>query len=217
MSLSPGNQLLTESSVIVARSKLPDDLLYGEYVDLVEALQTLANEARNQSSVVKKRVDGRVIEERISAPTVLRVQYGSDFVVVLAFVASAAVSVTVIAGAFIAISKGLKILAEAGVANEQRLALKDERVKRRTELKRAEAVLTRGKVPLVSKRGIRTARTNQAQSQKSIDIKNKMRAVILAPRLRNAIDNLLGGPQSDEFYFGLVTLAEYGVRITVED
>lgn len=105
--------------VFVAHAKLPDDLQVVEYAQIVLDITRLIH-------VGQELRFGWHNEERSSAAQVNRVQYGSDFMMVLA-IAGGLATVTY------TLAKALDMLAAAGLKNEERLGKRAERLAKSTE------------------------------------------------------------------------------------
>jgi hypothetical protein len=182
-------ELGIDMRTVVARGKLPDDLTIAEYSDLVTALFRLSTRAERNAR------GGASGKNQVRPQTVLvRSQYGSDFLVILGIVGMVSAGAGGVAGAFLGFSKALKVLAEAGLANEQRLSLKDERLERREARLRAAAPVPRPELNVTF-----------------------THPRILSEQLRRQVDNELGGSQDEETYISLTQLAEYGITLDIED
>ena len=129
--------LLTQHSLVIARAELPDDLLLVEFNSLTNSLGVLSEIARNGSSESVQFANGSMRRFNPPLPEVKKVQYGSEFLVVLGVDGAVAAVGSGIAGAFVGFAKCLDILAAAGIKNEDRLAKRDGRLARRAERKRA--------------------------------------------------------------------------------
>lgn len=111
----------TGAITVVASGKLPDDLTLEEFSDLVGAVTTTVS--ASQHLLRTNQPAARNVDSLLH-----RVQYGSDFLVV--------VSLATVAGTVLTIAKGIDTLAAAGLKNEERLGKKAERLNRRAERQR---------------------------------------------------------------------------------
>lgn len=182
--------------------KLPNDLAYQEFGDLVQALNVLTNSAGSS--------------QQVNRATVVKVQYGSDFETIL--------SVAVIAlPSFLAFAKFLDTLAAAGLKNEDRLGKRAERLARGKEIEGIKREL--GPEPQVERWTIehrlesldpggpprQSRRPPRRAKQSALD-------KLLPADARRALeqDGFAAGEQPPEVVAALVLLAEYGVRIRVQ-
>ncbi|WP_285117324.1 hypothetical protein [Leifsonia sp. fls2-241-R2A-40a] len=177
----------TAASVATFSAKLPDDLLLTEFADLTESVQVLAASANKGL-------------ESESPTFVQRVQYGSEFLIIVGIV-------TAVVAPFLTFSKGLDFLASAGLKNEERLGKRQERLARKREIKVAEARL------IAERRKARDAKVDPTG----------------APAVRRQYDRIMPEQQRDELAVvigreaaqnprvltALATLAEYGIDIRV--
>ncbi|MEI3849252.1 MULTISPECIES: hypothetical protein [unclassified Microbacterium] len=108
---------------VTAQAKLPDDLAFDEYAQIIGDLQ-LALSFAAYLDAADHTWDDRTLADSV----VTRVQYGSDFVVVMGIAATAL-------GGLYTVSKILKNLADAAHVNEQRLGLREERRRKNREEK----------------------------------------------------------------------------------
>lgn len=128
-------------ATITFSAKLPDDIGADEFAALVGAVSALddavVTSVRNSPEAEFFNSDLRTV-----APSVVqKVQYGSDFMVVLGVVAQGAVPVGVVAGVWLTIAKSIDIIASARLKNEERKGKRDERLARRRERAAAEQVV----------------------------------------------------------------------------
>lgn len=132
----------------------------------------------------------------------LKVQYGSDYVVILAIVAGAT-------SAFLGFSKALDFLASAGVRNEERLGKKDERLRRNGVIHSAE------------EQAITEARRLQAEKAKrpSSPEREAQLERMLPMKLRDGIASAVRRSDIEDprVVAAIAVLAEYGVTIQVRE
>ncbi len=105
---------------VVVRAKLPDDLSFEEYHQIVDDLRLVIAFASFLDSI------DEVWDESVTPDsTVIRVQYGSDFLFSLVLV-----GVTTVLPGMLMVSKIVNGFADARLKKEQRLGLKEERIRR---------------------------------------------------------------------------------------
>lgn len=199
----------TERAVIVATAKLPDDIDLREFNDLNLALTKLCAIASNPKSP-RGRLLPPVGETAKSEDFVLkRVQYGSDFEVVLSIVGHGVAGAALLAATFVSFSKGLVYLADAGVKREERLALRDARLAARAKRKFVESRIAADDKGRAKARGV--------SAQKRFALLQRQREFILPSQYKEQLNALLPPElRVDGTYIALSQLAEYGVRIHVE-
>jgi hypothetical protein len=131
------------SAAVVFRAKLPDDVGADEFAALLQAISVLDDEV--VSSVrASPEAEFFTPELRTVEPSVIRrVQYGSDFEVVLGLVAQGVVPIGVLVGSWVGIAKSISYIADARLKSEERKGKRDERLARRRERAAAERVATR--------------------------------------------------------------------------
>lgn len=184
---------LTQATFVTARAKLPDDLVLGEYTDLVGAFATImhivARKAGRQSYATG--------EVRSAPPVQIeRAQYGSDFLMIVSIATVAAGAAGAIGSSALLIAKAVKTLEESGLVREQRLELRDARLERRKERREATERL----------RGTRA----QSPISQPLD-------AILTPAARDAITAAIGTEQDKEVHIAIGLLAEYHVELEVAE
>jgi hypothetical protein len=124
--------------LVIFRAKLPDDLTLAEYSEIVGSIDLLVS----LDTEIKPRI--RSEEDLLRSPTsdsrfeVVRVQYGSDFMLVLAFAPYVGSAVAGAGLTFLSVAKGIKIIQEARDVNETRMGKKEERLRRAQERLRDE-------------------------------------------------------------------------------
>jgi hypothetical protein len=106
--------------IALAEAKLPNDLSLNEFVSLSSALSDLVGEAHQ---VIADRGTGFAapVDYPAEPDELIRVQYGSDFLIVVGIAAG-------VAGVLLSAAKALDYLAAAGLKNEERLARRQERL-----------------------------------------------------------------------------------------
>lgn len=202
------SQLLeTRSGVAIASGKLPDDLDLYEFNHLTRALGV----------VLRPR---RVEEAGPGALTVMKVQYGSDFMFILS-VASSLVGLT------LSVAKALDVLAAAGLKNEDRLAKRSDRLRRNGNVSSAEETA----------RDYRSYQRDETVRFADLDeeVRREQAARIGVPdygtteqwrlvpisatdrdKLR-ALPDLFDPNKGAEILAALTTLADYGIRLEVRE
>lgn len=210
----------TQSTTIIARGKLPDDLTLNEYVDIAAAMDHLVYEAlyNEPSPDVQYTLAATEGEQKVgrgsAEVTLVKAQYGSDLLLIISVATITQASLSVIAGTVLAFAKGLKMLADAGLVNERRLALKDKRIQRKEARKRAGRVLVGRETE--SEKLVATTYKEKGLDDRfgRVDPKAEARNTILAAQLRQELTPIVG-KRPMTFYLALSELAEYGVEIDV--
>ena len=198
----------TQSNVVTFQAKLPDDLTFAEYADLIENARVLVEVSR---SGLPHEGESRLSYLSLAPdPTILRSQYGSDFLVVLSVVGSVAGTGGLVAATLFVLSKGLKVLADAGYRNEERLALKDERISRRRRQRDYAEELK-----LVTDEITQSAGTDMESPFR--ELHEEMLDQLVDPLVRAELADVLQSEVPDALLVALATLAQYGVEITVEE
>ena len=213
---------------IIAHGKLPDDLELNEYVDLIEAFQTVSIITVFAGAGGRQPPGLSKIRLRL-----IRSQYGSDFLVVLGVVGASAGVLASFAAAFHSATKGLRVLAEAGEIDERRRASRDARLARRRT--RTEAIgdahhlrfMLSHSFPdstgwFAFRRSRRWDRRNKDQ-RRNERLKDKKKlelseSAIMSKSLWSDVAAVLpAANQRTDLIEALLLLAEYGVSITIED
>lgn len=131
------------SATVTFTAKLPDDIGADEFAALVNAISVLDDEVVT-SVLASPEPEFFDTDLRTVAPSVVqKVQYGSDFMVVLNVVAQGAVPVGVVVGTWLGIAKSINYIADARLKNEDRKGKREDRLARRRERAAAEQVATR--------------------------------------------------------------------------
>jgi hypothetical protein len=209
--------LVTGSTLVMARAKLPDDLTYDEFVGLVRALQTIGTAVRSRSSTsnlprLSLNESGSTFARSYAPPfPLLKVQYGSDFLVILELVGSVAVPAGAVAGVFLAFAKAVKILVEAADRNEDRMLKKEAREQRKTERRLAMKVIEQqDEQANVEERSI-------APSHPEWEFRIAALEQIVPAAERYRIEATLGYQPLAEVLNALAELADYRISVEVTD
>lgn len=112
----------TRTHELVASAKLPDDLQFQEMTEILDAILVLIAYAEDQPL-------GAPAQDWDVEATALKLQYGSDFLAIIAVGAS-------VAAVIASLAKSVDLLSSAALKNEQRRKTKEERIALR--MKRAE-------------------------------------------------------------------------------
>lgn len=112
-------KVLASTDVLTVRAKLPDDTTLDEFIYLTERVGRLANAAR-------QTVDYYNTRTRLQSPILVRVQYGSDYIVALAVA-------TGLSTVIVALSKAVKNLADAAKSSEEAYLAQAQAEKTRAE------------------------------------------------------------------------------------
>jgi hypothetical protein len=216
----------TMANTIRADAKLPDDLVLEEFADIVGALQTMVGAALEWATAPNmENAGGHVAKPE--PPQLIRVQYGSDFLVILGLVATSAASLAVIFKCFNSLVTGISTVADIRLKSAQRhqvdadtrrieaetrrldeegLKLKDERLRALQERKRAVATVATQSGP----RSDADASTVRANRRMALD-------EILPLEARRELALAVDQPLTATQYAAVATLTDYNVTIHVEE
>lgn len=212
------------STYVIAQAKLPDDLAFSEYDAVVRSLRAVSEDARLRGlqRVAFKPLGApkgnpptfqRVLPPE---PEVVRVQYGSDFVLVLSILGSA----PALAAAFLTAAKGLKIVQESRKINEERLGLREDRLLKKEQ--RLERNAERAKA-VAAYKSASQPRTELIESEirERQRIERQALDTVMDRSERAQFDQEVGAQRfatdTVDLYAAADTLAEYKVRVRVEN
>ena len=122
-----------DMAVVTARAKLPDDLAFEEYHRIIDDLRVAVSFAEFLESSGEARWD----ESKLPATTLVRAQYGSDFLCIIAVGGAGLTGLKLVAGIVKTVAEAVRASAEArradaeaGLLIEQMLGAKEERLAR---------------------------------------------------------------------------------------
>ena len=102
-------------AVVTARAKLPDDLAFEEYHRIIDDLRVAVSFAEFLESSGEARWD----ESKLPATTLVRAQYGSDFLCIIAVGAGGLTGLKLVAGIVKTVAEAVRASAEARRANAE--------------------------------------------------------------------------------------------------
>lgn len=205
---------ITRAALVTLSAKLPDDLDVGEFADIIAAVESISSMAGRAADPRRRTARTRQQLEGLAIPAieVRRVQYGSDFALVLLIIGSGVAAVRLVAGSFEGVGRALKVIAEAGVANETRLEKRDARLLRRQQRSSAARV---AKTFEEHDRLAREGRMVFVNGQR-VEASEALDAVMPA-LLRQSIEPTIGRDQPVEVLNAIAVLNQYGIDVRVEE
>jgi len=122
-------------AVVTARAKLPDDLAFEEYHRIIDDLRVAVSFAEFLESSGEARWD----ESKLPATTLVRAQYGSDFLCIIAVGAGGLTGLKLVAGIVKTVAEAVRASAEARRANAEARRADAEARRADAEARRADA------------------------------------------------------------------------------
>lgn len=204
MAIGTANGLRVDSSIAIARAKLPDDLDLVEFTEIVSAL----NAVFAHSVRVRERN-----KQYVDSPVILRAQYGSDFVVYVSIAAILVPSVLAAGRTLKTIVEVRKSWWDGSLAREEALAAKEKRLEKRHDRSLAKQRLDKVK----EARG--SAPDASSLAKKAEEIARARGAVMKRDVVSAAKENgipVQAGVDSDDLLVSIDLLADYAVDLVVE-
>lgn len=201
---------MTAAGTVTFSAKLPDDLSAAEFAALIDAIavidQAVVLQALSDLDNIRPVYQTWSTSER---SVVRKVQYGSEFEVILGIVANFAGVAGAVAGLFVAAGKTLQLLADAGLKNEERLAKRSERLGHHEARRDAEDVVKdAGRGPI-------DALTDDAR----LELLSQARETLVPGAVSEVLYTAELSQNYGQVREAFVQLAEYGVtlRVSVPD
>jgi len=124
-----------DMAVVTARAKLPDDLAFEEYHRIIDDLRVAVSFAEFLESSGEARWD----ESKLPATTLVRAQYGSDFLCIIAVGGAGLTGLKLVAGIVKTVAEAVRASAEARRADAEARRADAEARRADAEARRADA------------------------------------------------------------------------------